>query len=365
MGIWVIFAPKTLLQLGYSEFQIGLIFAITPLVRFISPFLFLKKGTISKNIFILSSVFTSVSSIFFIFSIDNFILFTINITIFSIFWVVILPYADSIALERIPAKKYGIIRLFGSIGFMCVGISLGAIAHNQLTIYTLYVLFSILTTLFCFYLAKFDLVIKTVSEQTVSINSFSPKAEWRVWLSMFLLQFSFGAFYNFFTIYEISNGFSLQTTTYLWSFGVLCEIFMFIFQGKFIEKFKPIVIIKFATFATAIRWLILYLFPNSVIASFTSQSFHALNFALYSTAVFLYLANQYSENKKLAQMFFYGITYGLGGFLGAIFSGYFYSEEIFLYSSAFAMLAFISFYLPKASDRSNFLNYFRNNPIWR
>ncbi len=346
MGLWVIFAPKTLLQLGYTEMQIGIIFAITPFVRFLSPFLFLKRGSITKRQFLVSTVLTFVSTIFFAFFVDNFYLFAINILVFSFFWVVILPYADSVALENIPASKYGFVRLFGSIGFMLIGIVLGDNAGSAFLVYILYVIFMFVTMVFCFWLSKFEI------HHPVDINpkeqkAFNPLPEWQMWLSMFLLQFSFGAFYNFFTIYETAHGISLVATTYLWAFGVLCEIVMFLFQGKFIDKIEPVTVIKFTMLATVFRWLILYLFPSSIIASFVSQSFHALNFALYTTAVFLYLSTTYKESKKLAQMFFYGISYGLGGYLGAIFSGYFYSEQIYLYSAISAFIGFVIFFIPQ------------------
>ena len=225
---------------------------------------------------------------------------------------------------------------------MLIGIVLGEKANNPSLVYILYVLFTLITAVFCFLLAKLDTNIAT--KQTLLENeksSFMPQKNWQMWLSMFLLQFSFGAFYNFFTIYETTHGISLTTTTYLWGFGVLCEIAMFLFQGKFIDRINPINVIKFTIAATVVRWSLLYIFPYSLTASFISQSIHAVNFALYTTAVFLYLAKTYPDSKKLAQMFFYGIAYGLGGFLGAIFSGYFYSEKIYLYSAVSALLALI------------------------
>jgi MFS transporter, PPP family, 3-phenylpropionic acid transporter len=346
MGLWVIFAPKILHTLGYCEVDIGVVFAITPLIRFFSPFLFIKTGTITKRQFLLSSVFTLVCTLFFGLTVDTFWIFTLNILIFSFFWVVILPYADSIALENIPSKSYGFIRLFGSIGFMLIGIAIGDYANSAAFVYALYIVFSALTVLFCILLSRFDNGVAHEQNQ-FEISAFNPRPHWRIWASMFFLQFSFGAFYNFFTIYETSHGISLIMTTYLWAFGVLCEIVMFVAQGRFIERVEPFTIIKYTTLATVIRWLLLYLFPTSLASSFASQAFHALNFALYTMAVFLYLARTYPNNKKLAQMFFYGISYGLGGFLGALFAGVTYGESLYLYSALFAFLGFAVLYTPR------------------
>jgi len=87
--------------------------------------------------------------------------------------------------------------------------------------------------------------------------------------------------------------------------------------------------------------LLLYLFPESLTISFFTQSLHAFSFGLYHSAVVIYLYKLYS-NKKLAQRFMLGVAYGLGGFLGAIISGWTYGEELFLYSSIIALLAFFS-----------------------
>ena len=38
----------------------------------------------------------------------------------------------------------------------------------------------------------------------------------------------------------------------------------------------------------------------------------------------------------------FGVAYGLGGFTGALLSGWLYSDKLFLYSSIIALLSFIS-----------------------
>ena len=51
------------------------------------------------------------------------------------------------------------------------------------------------------------------------------------------MQVSFGGFYNFFTIYETSFGISLEMTSYLWAFGVICEILnLLLSSSTFKEK---------------------------------------------------------------------------------------------------------------------------------
>jgi PPP family 3-phenylpropionic acid transporter len=67
---------------------------------------------------------------------------------------------------------------------------------------------------------------------------------------------------------------------------------------------------------------------------------HAISFALYHTAAITYVFSLYTQ-KKLAQQFFLGIAFGLGGSVGAILSGQMYGEYLFLVESIITFMAFL------------------------
>ena len=78
---------------------------------------------------------------------------------------------------------------------------------------------------------------------------------------------------------------------------------------------------------------------------------HAVSFALFHTAAISHLYALYAQ-KKLAQQFFFGISYGLGGFIGAVGSGYLYEyspQVLFLAAATAAALAF-AVLLPRRED---------------
>ena len=157
------------------------------------------------------------------------------------------------------------------------------------------------------------------------------------------MQVSFGPFYNFFTIYETAHGISLQTTIYLWSFGVIAEIILFYFQGPLL-KHNLLKLLEFALVMTVGRWLLIQFFPDELWVMYFAQSLHAFSFALFHTASITYLYALYSE-RKLAQQFFFGISYGLGGFIGAISAGYIYElwpDLLFLYAAFIAFCALLA-----------------------
>ncbi|MCD8476733.1 MAG: MFS transporter [Sulfurospirillum sp.] len=115
----------------------------------------------------------------------------------------------------------------------------------------------------------------------------------------------------------------------------------FIFKRLFLKRFTLLNLVRFSVLSTAIRWFLLFAFPSSLFIAYFSQSLHAFSFALHHTAALSLLYTLYTH-KKLAAQFYYGISFGLGGFVGALLAGYFYGSYLYLYASAVALLALIS-----------------------
>lgn len=338
VGVYIIFLPKVLHDIGYSTFEIGVVLAVAPLMRFATPFLFLKHIKLNQKIFKAALYISIISTALFYISIDNFYQFLMNNAILAACLSLILPYLEVSAVKNLGKDKYGKSRLYGSIGFMVIALLLGKLLTNSFAIVHYYLILNILTVIFALLLLKYD--EEHHEEKNEKSTSFSFLKYWSFWLSLFAMQLSFGAFYNFFTLYETQNGISLETISYLWSFGVVCEILMLYFQAPLLKR-NLLNIIKFCVAVTVIRWYLLYLFPDSLYLTFFTQSLHAFSFGLYHSAVVIYLYTLY-ENKKLAQQFMYGVAYGLGGFVGAFISGIVFGNYLFLYSSFFALISLIA-----------------------
>jgi PPP family 3-phenylpropionic acid transporter len=336
VGVYVIFMPKVLLELGYSASEVGIIYAAAPFMRFLLPFVFRHWLALSPKIYLIALTFTFVGTLLFLGSVEHFWLYLSANLLFGASMGISLPYVETIALSSLSKAHYGKVRLWGSLGFMGIALLLGKIlssAHEAL-----YYLSSmaLLTLFFGGFLIQYD---STSHDSVESDASFSLSRYWAFWLSVFLMQVSFGGFYNFFTIYETSHGISLEMTSWMWSFGVICEIIMLYFQAPLLQR-NLLHILQFATLVTAFRWLMLYFFPDSITLTFAAQSLHAVSFALYHTAAITYVFSLYSQ-KKLAQQFFLGIAFGLGGSVGAMLSGQIYGEHMFLIESIIAFMAFM------------------------
>ncbi len=354
IGVYIIFLPKVLAIIGYTASEIGIIFSAAPLVRFLVPFLFIRGFQLGKNSFFaaLFILFASVSALHF--SLHSFYTLLFSNIFFGVGLSLILPYVELISLHEIGKERYGKSRLFGSIGFMVVALVLVRFLQEPTNALDFLFVLSILTIIFAFFVVQYAPSLKE-KQNKKEPNDISLLLDWRLWIGFALMQVSFGAFYNFFTIYETAHGVSMQMTIYLWSFGVLIEIVMLYFQGTLLQK-NLLTLLQIATAATVLRWLLVFSFADTLWIMFLAQSIHALSFALFHSAAISYLFHLY-RNKALAQQLFSGISYGLGALLGALLAGYVYEylpNYLFLFSAVVASLAFYFFRSYSLQIRNSF-----------
>lgn len=344
VGVYVIFMPKVLAMSGYSASEIGIIFAAGPMVRFLLPFAFTKGLKLNATSFNIALIIMLSSSISFYFSLESFYRLLFSNIGLGIGMSLILPYIELISLGHIGKERYGKIRLFGSVGFVLVALVLVKLLNEASVALDFLLSMTFLTAFFGYIIVKNAHKMQKKEEE--SAHDINLLADWKLWLGLTLMQVSFGSFYNFFTIYETDYGVSLDMTIYLWTFGVLVEIVMLYFQGRLLRG-NLLLILQITTLASAFRWFLVFAFPQNLTILFFSQSLHALSFALFHSAAISYLFHLY-KHKSLAQQFFSGITYGLGGFSGALLAGFIYEwypRYLFLSSAFIAFGAFVFIYL--------------------
>lgn len=340
VGVYIIFMPKVLHDIGYSETEVGIIYAAAPFMRFLLPFAFRYLIVLNAKSYLLSLLFTALGTVLFFGTIDHFLSHLAANLFFGAAMGVSLPYVETIALSHFSRDNYGRVRLWGSIGFIIISLWLGHLLDTPHQ--ALYYL-STLAFLVFFFGAMLIRYEKREDTPAKREKDFSLMKYWAFWLSAFLMQVGFGGFYNFFTIYETAHGVSLEVTSWMWSFGVVCEILMLYFQGPLLQR-NLLRILQFAMLVAVLRWTMLWLFADSILLTFASQSLHAITFALYHTAAITYVYSLYTQ-KKLAQQFFLGIAFGLGGSVGALLSGKLYGEHLFLYEALITLMGAGALYL--------------------
>jgi len=348
IGVYIIFMPKVLKDLGFSAVEIGVIYASGPFMRFLLPFIFKKYIKLDIKVFKISLISLFLLTLLFFSAINNFWAYLILNILFGASSGVMLPFSEVIALEKIGKKRYGKIRLWGSVGFSLIAFILGKYLNGANSALIFLSLLSFFIMFFGLLLSGFESK-ESLQEEIKDNKNFSLLKYRYFWISVFLFQFSFGAFYNFFTIYETSNGIELDVVSYLWIFGVICEIVMLFLQGKLLERYNLLNLILISILITVFRWLIVALFPQNILLILLSQATHAFGFALYYSATIAYVYTLYKQ-KKLAQQFLLGVGFGLGGALGAAVAGIIYKfspSGTFMFESLIATISAIFIILHK------------------
>jgi len=347
VGVYIIFMPKMLKDFGYSGSEVGIIYSAAPFMRFLLPFIYRKYLVLNSKIFLYSLIIMALCVILFFVTIENFYLFLFSNLLFGASMGTALPFVETIALKYVTKEKYGKVRLWGSIGFALIALYLGYKLSTLKNTLMFLLVSAVIAAIVGIILSFFN---KELEKRAPQENSnFSLKSHWAFWIGIFLMQFSFGGFYNFFTIYESERGLSLELISYLWIFGVICEIVMLFFQGPILAKYSLRNILIFTTASASFRWLLLATFPTSILALFIAQSTHALNFALFYSASIAYVYNSYAQ-KNLAQQFLLGVGFGLGGALGAMVAGWIYdlnSNYLFAFEAIVAFIASLFLKLEK------------------
>jgi len=343
VGVYLIFMPKVLSGIGYSAQEIGVIFAAGPLVRFLLPMFFIKGFELNRRVFNGALVIMLCSATAFYFSLHNFYQLLLSNIFLGLGLSLIMPYIEVISLDTLGKERYGKIRLFGSFGFVMVALVLVKVLSSEVVALNFLLALTFITAIVAFVIVRHEHKKSKKSLQTPNdINIFK---DYKLWGGLVLMQVSFGAFYNFFTIYATAHEIALQTTIYLWSFGVLAEIVMLYFQGRFLRE-NLLFILQITMLITAVRWFLVFAFSENIGVLYFAQSLHAFSFALFHSAAISYLHQLY-KHKALAQQFFSGVTYGLGGLSGALLSGYIYEhypEYLFLSSALIAFGGFVFIY---------------------
>ena len=337
VGVYIIFLPKLLSETGYTPFEIGVLFSSGPIMRFLVPFLFVRFIHLSPRVFSNALIASLASTLVFIAFHDHFWIALFSLAAMGAFWSLVLPFVEVMALDLI-GPRYGNARLYGSIGFILTGLGLGHIALSFNIAMAAYI-GTILATL----VVGLSLAARMdKTPQTPHAGRFSFAAHGGFWVAIFLMQMSFGGFYNFFTIHAEAHGMSLSTISWLWAFGVVAEIGMFLWQRKVLHL-SLLTLLHISMALTVLRWAMLFLWPDSVGVAFASQSLHAFSLALFHTAAISYIQKQYA-NRKLGQQFYLGIGYGLGGFTGSVISGWVYGPTLFLWMAAIALIGWLALF---------------------
>ncbi|MFT7223957.1 MAG: PPP family 3-phenylpropionic acid transporter [Cellvibrionaceae bacterium] len=266
---------------------------------------------------------------------------------YSFFWNAILPQFDSLTLQHLDknSHKYSQVRVWGSLGFIVAVVVLGWLFDRISIEYLIPI-----SWLFLLFIWFSTLIVREPSrrahtEQTHThwLQLLKQPPVIAFFSAAFLLQFSFGGYYSFFSLHLESFHYSRTLIGLLWALGVLCEVGLFMVMHKVIAAVSLSSILFWSLLLTGIRWLIIAYFADSLIVMVFAQSIHALSFgAAHAGCIEMIRRFFQGPNAGQGQALYSAFGFGAGGASGAIVSGFLWEISAELLFTVSAVSAFIA-----------------------
>lgn len=272
---------------------------------------------------------------------------------FSFFWNASLPQFEATTMSHLGTEthRYSGIRLWGSIGFIVTVAGLGPLLGRFGTGLLPPVLFSLFTLIWLSSLTVPESAAGHLAIDQVPLRQVLRRP---VVLSMlavcFLVQASHGPYYAFFSLYLEDYGYSTTVIGQLWALGVIAEIGVFLLMPRLLPRHGPRRLLLYAVGLTALRWLLTAGFADNLLLITLSQTLHAASFGLHH-AVMIYLFHILftGVHQGRGQGLYSSISFGAGGALGSLVSGYLWHgigpEFMYLLAAATALAGMLFVHL--------------------
>ena len=355
LGAFVPYWSVYLKSLHFSPAEIGELMAIVMASKLVAPYLLgwlsdhTQKSLIIIKIALLLSIFTFSG----VFVDQSYWWLVLVMTSFGFAWNATLPLFEALTLNHLEGDThhYSLIRLWGSVGFIILVAGLPfLISENEIARLP----YLVLALLIANGISTFFIKDKASNHSHEAPLKIMPVLKNPVVLALLTAcafqAISHGAYYTFFSIYLEDHGYSRNMTGWMWAIGVAAEVGLFLIMHRLLHHFTASRLFSVALLITSIRWVILALWVDNTALLIFSQLLHAASFGLFHAASIYLIHDLFPGRLQMrGQALYAGISFGLGGSLGNLLSGYTWetigSTGAFFLSAALALIGAIIAFL--------------------
>lgn len=319
-------------SLGFDAIAIGELMAVPMATKFVAPYVWGWLGDrLGRRMAIvrLGSLLTSLIFIT-VFWLQGFWELGLAMVLFSFFWNAVLPQFEAVVLDYLgeQVSHYARIRLWGSVGFILAVILLGIAVDLKGPLVILPALFALYGAIWLSSLLVVDPARKHHPQQQSSIiHVLKQPAVIAFFIACFLLQMGHGPYYGFYSIYMEDIGYSKTMIGLLWALGVVAEVVIFLFMHHLLQGQGARKVLLASLWLTILRWLLIGFLADSLAALFLAQILHAASFGAFHAAA-IHLVHHYftGRHQGRGQALYSSLSFGFGGALGTLMSGYLWDD---------------------------------------
>jgi PPP family 3-phenylpropionic acid transporter len=314
-------------SVGMSAVQIGLLMAVNQSSRMFAPMLWgvLADRRGDRMCIVRLTALAGGIAMFGLFAGNSFLAMFITLAVMSAFTSATMPLAEATTFGHVRGDtgRYARIRLWGSVGFICSVVGVGYF----LDVATLRDWLWLVIAIYAAALVATWQVPESAAHRPVrgdvSARSILMRPEVVGLLgACFLMATAHGAYYSFFSVHLVDNGYSKSAVGWLWALGVVCEVAVFWWMPQLVARIGLYRLLV-ATFAIAVvRFLLIGWLVQSPIALVSAQVMHAATFGAYHAAA-IGLIHRWFQGAHQAkgQALYTALSFGAGGTLGGFASG--------------------------------------------
>jgi len=315
-------------HLSFSALQIGMLMSLLHVTRVFAPAAWgwLADHTGRRLLIVQVAALAGLASYCGVFFGESFGWMFVIMALMSFFWSASLPLIEATTLSYLgeSTARYGRIRVWGSVGFILAVTATGYLLDAA----------GIASLLWAVLGLKLGIVIfsRQIPEGEVMVHPADGTSIGQIFrrpevLAFFaacmLMALAHGPYYTFYSIYLVEHGYSKSIVGWLWATGVICEIGIFFLMPQLMHRFRLKQIMAFSFGCAIARFLMIGWGVDWPAMILLAQALHAATYGAHHATAMM-VVHQFFRGRHQAkgQALYTSLTFGLGGTLGGIFSGY-------------------------------------------
>ena len=346
VGLVSPYASLFFLDRGFSVIEIAVLMSMLQVTRIVGPFSWGWLSDYLSNRVGIIRFCTCLAALVFacIFFLKSYIGFFIWMFVLHTVLSSLMPLGESATVHALYKdnsfdKRYGRLRLWGSIGFIVMVLVAGELFQRKsielYPIVGMIVLLVLAVISFCLREPKMERRKMVKGELLVVLVN--PDVRWFL-LSGFFMIFAHAALYVFYSLYLADLGYGKFQIGLFWALGVFAEVIFFYFQSKVLSRVDAEVVLQGAFGIGVVRFILIAFLPITPVLIF-AQVLHAGTFAAHHSAATKLLQRWFTGPLQArGQAVMATVSYGLGGTLGGLCAGWIW--ELSQPRDVFVMAAF-------------------------
>ncbi len=315
-------------SLSFNALQIGVLMSLLHVTRIFAPTAWgwLADHTGKRMLIVQLAAITGLVSYCGVFFGESFLWMFAVMMLMSFFWSASLPLIEATTLSHLgkSTARYGSIRSWGSLGFVLAVIGIGYLLDATEIALLLWVVLGFKLGIVIFSWRIPEAEIASHPTDTLSVQQiFKLPGVLAFFFACLLMAFAHGPYYTFYSIYLVEHGYSKGVIGWLWAVGVICEIGVFFLMYRVMRRFSLKQVLAFSFSCAVARFLMIGWGVEWPIVMLLAQILHAATYGAHHVAAMMVVHHFFrGRHQAKGQAFYTSFTFGVGGTLGGVFSGY-------------------------------------------